>query len=136
MQQCLTLPIEKYCLQVSKPNLYYLDLRKVARMIVDLCQKSISNAFIRKKHESETNIRLLEKHERIESIAANLKSNPELEESEELQIQLQEYQDMVSTKKLFITVFSLVHHTPFLHSQLMSLVSIFPFLFPLLFLFC
>ena len=96
MQQCLALEIEKYCLQVSKPNLYHLDLRKVARMIVDLCQKSISNAFIRKKHESETNIRLLEKHERIESIAANLKSNPELEESEELQIQLQEYQDMVS----------------------------------------
>ena len=78
---------------------------QVARMIVDLCQKSISNAFLRKKYESDTNIRLLEKHERIESIAANLKSNPEIEESEELQIQLQEYQDMVSTKKLFITVF-------------------------------
>lgn len=65
-------------------------------MVIDLCQKSISNAFIRKKHESETNIRLLEKHERIESIAANLKSAPELEESEELQLQLQEVQDMLS----------------------------------------
>ena len=83
-------------------NLFYFQ---VARMVVDLCQKSISNAFLRKKYESDTNIRLLEKHERIESIAANLKSNPEIEESEELQIQLQEYQDMVSTKKLFITVF-------------------------------
>ena len=83
-------------------NLFYFQ---VARMVVDLCQKSISNAFLRKKYESDTNIRLLEKHERIESIAANLKSNPEIEESEELQIQLQEYQDMVSIKKLFITVF-------------------------------
>lgn len=76
--------------------LFYVDLPQVARMVVDLCQKSISNAFIRKKHESETNIRLLEKHERIESIAANLKSAPELEESEELQLQLQEVQDMLS----------------------------------------
>ena len=78
--------------------LFYVDLPQVARMVIDLCQKSISNAFIRKKHESETNIRLLEKHERIESIAANLKSAPELEESEELQLQLQEVQDMVSNR--------------------------------------
>ena len=83
-------------------NLIYLQ---VARMIVDLCQKSISNAFLRKKYESDTNIRLLEKHERIESIAANLKSNPEIEESEELQIQLQEYQDMVRKRIFFTLVF-------------------------------
>merc|ERR1719266_1481083 len=76
--------------------LFYVDLPQVARMIVDLCQKSISNAFVRKKHESETHLRLLEKHERVESIATNLKSAPDFEESEDLQLQLQEVQDMLS----------------------------------------
>ena len=39
--------------------------------------------------------------EKIESIAVNLKSSGELEESEELQLQLQEIQDMVSIKKIY-----------------------------------
>ena len=76
--------------------LFYVDLPQVARMIVELCHKSIANAHIKKNHEAETHQRLLDKHERIESIAANLKSSSDFESSEDLQLQLQEVQDMVS----------------------------------------
>lgn len=83
--------------------MFYIDLPQVARMIVDLCYKSIANAFTRKKYEAETNQRLLDKFERIESIAANLKESPELEENEDLQLQLQEIQDMVKKERDFET---------------------------------
>ena len=76
--------------------LFYVDLPQVARMIVEQCYKSICNAYKRKNYESEFNQRLLDKHERIESISANLKNSEEFENSEELQLQWQEVQDMVS----------------------------------------
>ena len=76
--------------------LFYVDLPQVARMIVEQCYKSICNAYKRKNYESEFNQRLLDKHERIESISANLKNSEEFDNSEELQLQWQEVQDMVS----------------------------------------
>ena len=71
-------------------------------MVMDQCQHAMVNSFTRKNFESDTNQRLLEKHERIESIVANLKSSPEFDTSEELQLQCQEVQDMV---RLFLTIF-------------------------------
>ena len=76
--------------------LFYVDLPQVARMVMDQCHHAMVNSFTRKNYESDTNQRLLEKHERIESIVANLKSSPEFDTSEELQLQCQEVQDMVS----------------------------------------
>jgi DNA-directed RNA polymerase III subunit RPC3 len=75
--------------------LYYVDMLQVARMIIEHCHTAIGNAYMRKKHESSSNQRLLDKYERIESITANLKASEDLEGSEELQLQLQEVQDMV-----------------------------------------
>ena len=75
--------------------LFYVDMPQVARMVMEQCYQAMSNAFTRKNHESKCNLRLLEKHERIESIVANLKSSPEFDSSEELQLQCQEIQDMV-----------------------------------------
>ena len=75
--------------------LFYIDLPQAARTVVNLCHLSMSNAFTRKHFEAETNQRLLDKHERIESIAVNLKSSPDFEDSEDLQLQFQEVQDMV-----------------------------------------
>ena len=82
--------------------MFYVDLPQVARMVKDLCHKAIANSFTRKKHETDTNQRLLDKYERIESIAANLKASPDFEESEDLQLQFQEVQDMVSQQFLFV----------------------------------
>ena len=75
--------------------LFYVDLPQVARMVVEHCYLAISNCYKRKNHEAEVNHRLLDKHEHIESISANIKNSEEFETSEELQLQLQEIQDMV-----------------------------------------
>ena len=76
--------------------MFFVDLPQVARMVIDLCHKSIANAFSRKKSEFETNQRQLERHERVESIVANLKSQPDFEENENVQLQLQEMEELVS----------------------------------------
>ena len=76
--------------------LFYVDLNQVARMVAETCRKALANAFTRKSYESVQNKRLLEKQEKIESIAVNLKTSAEIETSEELQLQLQEVEDMLS----------------------------------------
>ena len=93
--------------------LFYVDLPQVARMVVEHCQKAIANSYIRKSHESDSNLRLLDKHERIESIVANLKSSEDLEKSEELQLQLQEVQDMVATLNDVNCCLQIVNHLSF-----------------------
>ncbi len=57
--------------------------------------KALLNSYTRKNHEATSNQTLLDRHERIEAISANLKTSPDFEESEELQLQLQEVEDMV-----------------------------------------
>ena len=76
--------------------LFYVDMPQVARMVMEQCYQAMSNAFTRKNHESESNLRLLEKHEWIEGLVANLKSQPDFDSSEDLQLRYQEVQDMVS----------------------------------------
>ena len=77
--------------------LFSVNMTQVSRMIVELCYKAIANAYVRKNHEESTHQRLLDKQEKIESICNNLKTSGEIEDSEELQLQLQEINDMVST---------------------------------------
>ena len=78
--------------------LFTVDMNQVARMIVDMCYKAIGNAFVRRNHESASNQRLLDKQEKIESICDSLKARQEeeSENAEELQIQLQEINEMLS----------------------------------------
>jgi len=79
--------------------LFTVDMNQVARMLLDQCYKAVGNAYVRKKHEVSTNQRLLDKQEKIDSICNNLKAQQEeggAENAEELQIQLQEINDMLS----------------------------------------
>ena len=75
--------------------MYSVNLPQVARTVIDLCHKAIGNAFSRKNYEAESNSRQLERYERIESIVANLKSQPDFEENENIQLQLQEIEELV-----------------------------------------
>merc|ERR1712083_142094 len=79
--------------------LFCVDMNQVARMVVEMCYSAMTNAYIKKEHESLTNQRLLDKQEKIESICNNLRlasGEDGAENSEELQIQLQEISDMLS----------------------------------------
>jgi len=80
--------------------LFCVDMNQVARMVVDMCYKAMANALAKKNHENSQNQRLLDKQEKIESICNNLKASAANstapESKEELQIQLQEINDMLS----------------------------------------
>ena len=78
--------------------LFYVDLNHVARMLLELCYKSLSNLILRKQSETLSNQRLLDKQDRIESIAANLRSSGEIDENQ-LRDQLRDIQDMVIYSK-------------------------------------
>ena len=77
-------------------NLFYVDVKLVARMVIEMCYKTIKNLQSRKEVEAEANSRLLEKQDRIESIATNMKTSGEFENEEDLQSQLEELQEMLS----------------------------------------
>jgi len=64
-------------------------------MVLELCYKATYNSLARQDHEVKTNQRLLEKQERIESIAANIKKSSQIQDPQELQAQLQDIQEMV-----------------------------------------
>jgi two-component sensor histidine kinase len=67
-------------------------------MLLELCYKSLGNLMMRKKSEAESNQRLLDKQDRIESIAASYRaSSGDIEDEVQLQDQLQDIQDMVSS---------------------------------------
>jgi len=70
--------------------LFYIDLGQVVRSCVTTCYKSLYNGRMRDKYEKEENVRLLEKQERIESIAASLRDGGGTEE------QLAEVSEMMS----------------------------------------
>merc|ERR1719154_630676 len=70
--------------------LYYVDLPQVVRTCVSVCYKSMYNCRSRAKYENVENARLLDKHERIESIAASLRASGGTEE------QLEEVDEMMT----------------------------------------
>lgn len=70
-------------------------------MMTQMCLKAMGNAYTLKNFEACQNQRLLDKQEKIESICTNLKQSAEIEDSEELQIQIQEIQDMVRISLFF-----------------------------------
>ncbi len=63
-------------------------------MVLEMCYKASHNMLSRQGRESSANRRLLEKQERIESIADNIKRSEE--DPQKLDEQLQELQEMVS----------------------------------------
>ncbi len=65
-------------------------------MVLEMCYKASHNMLSRQGRESSANRRLLEKQERIESIADNIKRSEE--DPQKLDEQLQELQEMVSWK--------------------------------------
>eukprot|EP00096_Caligus_rogercresseyi_P002720 TRINITY_DN14979_c0_g1_i1.p2 TRINITY_DN14979_c0_g1~~TRINITY_DN14979_c0_g1_i1.p2 ORF type:complete len:207 (-),score=37.14 TRINITY_DN14979_c0_g1_i1:14-634(-) len=75
--------------------LFYIESVSVARMVEELCYKSIGNILHRKDHEFSSNQRLLDKQERMDSIIDNLKASKELGE-EELKNQIAEVYEMLS----------------------------------------
>nr|CAD7199033.1 unnamed protein product [Timema douglasi] len=50
-----------------------LDVEWVARMVLEVCYKALFNALTRRDHEHKENRRLIEKHQRIESITQSMR---------------------------------------------------------------
>jgi len=70
--------------------LYYVDLPQVVRSCVSICYKAMYNSRSRAQFEAVENARLMDKYERIESIAASLKASGGTEE------QLEEVEEMMT----------------------------------------
>eukprot|EP00092_Neocalanus_flemingeri_P103464 GFUD01132418.1.p1 GENE.GFUD01132418.1~~GFUD01132418.1.p1 ORF type:complete len:521 (+),score=211.52 GFUD01132418.1:39-1601(+) len=70
--------------------LYYVDLPQAVRTCVSVCYKAVYNCRSRAKFEAVEHSRLLDKHERIETIAASLKASGGTEE------QLEEVAEMMT----------------------------------------
>lgn len=60
--------------------LYHIDLEQVVRMVLEMCYKALYNALVRRQAKKTDNKRLIEKQQRIESIALNLKEQGASEE--------------------------------------------------------
>ena len=45
--------------------LFYVDLRQVARLVLEMCYKATNNALVRRNHEMDSNARLLERQVRF-----------------------------------------------------------------------
>ena len=65
-------------------------------MTLELCYKATLNLIARQRHESRSNRRILEKQERIETIADNIKRSADPSDKAALEEQLQEVQEMLS----------------------------------------
>lgn len=70
--------------------LFYVNLEEVARMILDLSYKALYNAMTRRGHETSENHRLIEKKQKIDSIASTLQEQGATPE------QLQEIEEMMA----------------------------------------
>ncbi|XP_071447554.1 DNA-directed RNA polymerase III subunit RPC3 isoform X2 [Hetaerina americana] len=70
--------------------LYHVDLEQVVRMTLEMCFKALFNASVRRRSKRSDNKRLIEKQQRIESIALNLKERGASED------QLTEIEDMLT----------------------------------------
>jgi len=70
--------------------LYYVHLNQAFRTVVSLCHKALYNLMVRGDAEKEENLRLLEKHARIETLAEELLNNGGTQE------QLEEVEEMMS----------------------------------------
>lgn len=64
-------------------------------MCLELCYKALANVLTKMNHTKDVHQRLLDKQDRIESIAANLTSQMEGSNEQEIREQLQEVQEMV-----------------------------------------
>nr|CAD7408582.1 unnamed protein product [Timema cristinae] len=64
-------------LAANVPNktffLFHIELDQVARMVLEVCYKALFNALTRRDHEHKENRRLIEKHQRIESITQSMR---------------------------------------------------------------
>ncbi len=83
--------------------LFYVDLNRVARMLVEMCYKSLANMMTRRKSEVQSNQRLLNKHERIEAMAQELR-NQCGDNEEQLREQMEDLQDAVRSR-IFLQTF-------------------------------
>ncbi|XP_046394930.1 DNA-directed RNA polymerase III subunit RPC3 [Ischnura elegans] len=70
--------------------LYHVDLEQVVRMTLEMCYKALYNALERRRAKKSDNKRLIEKQQRIESIALSLKERGASED------QLAEIEDMLT----------------------------------------
>ncbi|KAG8237751.1 hypothetical protein J437_LFUL014294, partial [Ladona fulva] len=70
--------------------MYHIDLEQVARMVLEMCYKAMYNALVKRESQKTENKRLIEKQQRIESIALNLKEQGASEE------QLAEIEEMLT----------------------------------------
>jgi len=75
-------------------HLFYCDLAQVVRTTLSVCYKAMYNCRDRAKFEAVENARLLDKHERVESIAASLRENGGTEE------QLEEVAEMMTPPEI------------------------------------
>ncbi|KAJ1525724.1 hypothetical protein ONE63_008932 [Megalurothrips usitatus] len=84
--------LRKSMAQNAGPNksffLFHVDLEEVARMVLDFSYKALYNATTRRELESEENRRLIEKKNKVDSIAANMRlqgaAQEQLDEIEEM----------------------------------------------------
>ena len=108
--------------------LFYVDMNHVARTLLELCYKSLSNLILRKQSETMLNQRLLDKQDRIESIAANLRSSGEIEDENQLRDQLQDIQDMVKKlgkhDKLFARTIKMGYSIPCFRCRLLNVITL------------
>ncbi len=94
--------------------LYYCDLNRVSRMVLETSYRAIRNMLARQAHEAKTNQRLLEKQDRIESIAENIrKTFGEDGDREKMDEQLQEVQEMVSVRLQYMQYIEMYLKDPF-----------------------
>ncbi|XP_056647996.1 DNA-directed RNA polymerase III subunit RPC3 isoform X1 [Diorhabda sublineata] len=78
----------------SGPNksftLFHINLNLVVRMILELCYKTLYNVMIRRNHEKFTNKRIIEKKQRVDTIALGMRAQGAEEE------QLAEIEEMIT----------------------------------------
>ncbi|XP_063227901.1 DNA-directed RNA polymerase III subunit RPC3 isoform X2 [Bacillus rossius redtenbacheri] len=74
--------------------LFYIKIDQVARMVIEICYKALYNALTRREHEQKENCRLIEKHQRIESITLSMRAQGIAAE------QITEIEDMITPPEL------------------------------------
>lgn len=60
--------------------LFYIKLEQVVRMILELCYKTLFNIMTRRNHEKEINKRIIDKKQRVDTIAMGMRAQGASEE--------------------------------------------------------
>ncbi|XP_060530225.1 DNA-directed RNA polymerase III subunit RPC3 [Cylas formicarius] len=55
-------------------TLFYIQLEQVARMVLEMCYKTLFNTFTRRVHEKFVNKRIIDKKQRVDTIAMGMRS--------------------------------------------------------------